>query len=72
MKPVPLRTLIGNALALKVLAGAGSRYKPGKRKQRVSKREKTRQFWANNPDVKPWPLRPRLANKHTIERRKKK
>lgn len=67
-----LKNLIGNALALKVLAGKGSRYKPGKRKQRVSKREKTRQFWADNPDVKPWPLRPRLANKTTIERRKKK
>lgn len=66
-----LRNLIGTALALKVVAGKGSRYKPGKRKQRVSKREKTRQFWAEHPEVEPWPLRPRLAGKTTIERRKK-
>lgn len=70
-RTVPLEELIGRALVAKVLAGQGSRYKAGKRK-RISKREKTRQFWAANPDVKPWPLRPRLANKTTIERRKKK
>lgn len=55
----------------KVRAGQGSRYRKGALKKRVSKREKTRQLWANNPDIKPWPLRPRLANKLEFKRRSK-
>lgn len=65
------KELIGRALVEKVRAGMGSRRKPGALKKRISKRQKTRQFWAENPDVKPWPLRARLAEKTTITRRGK-
>lgn len=65
------RELIGRALVDKIRAGAGSRYRKGALKKRTSKRQKTREYFANNPDVQPWPMRPRLANKTTITRRGK-
>lgn len=65
------KELIGRALVDKVRAGKASRHKPGVLKKRVSKRQKTREFWAKSPDVKPWPLRARLAGKTTITRRGK-
>lgn len=65
------KELIARALKAKIAAGLGSFYDKGTQKKRVSKRDKTRQFWAKNPEVKPWPLRPRLFGKTTIERRGK-
>lgn len=66
---VDLARAIGEALVRKIGAGKGSFHRKGYLKKRVSKRDKTRQFWVENPDVEPWPLRPRLPNKTTITRR---
>ena len=67
-----MKELIERALKAKIAAGLGSFYDKNTRKKRVSKRDKTRAFFAANPDVTPWPLRPRLANKTTITTRGKK
>lgn len=66
---VDFKELIKTAMQAKIAAGKGGFYDKGTLKKRPSKRQKTREFWANNPDVKPWPLRPRLFGKHEITRR---
>lgn len=61
------KLLIRKAFAAKVRAGLGSRRRKGEGKKRISKRDKTRAFFANNPDVTPWPLRGRLPGKFEFD-----
>lgn len=66
---ISLADLIGAAMQAKIATGKGSFHTKGALKKRTSKRDKTRQFFAANPDVKPWPLRPRLVNKSVLKRK---
>lgn len=62
-----MKNLIEQALKAKIAAGKGSFHTKGAFKKRVSKREKTRQMFANNPEMNPWPLRTRLAGKFNFD-----